>query len=230
MRTTRQSLDYPGFETNEEWNTRLNEQMTRQRIYRRSLSDEEKQRCKEKDTARRKELRGAKRRPLTIKEQKYLDTPLEERLWPVADAGDSFIGYMMDRLKENLIEKNDWKWLYNAKTHQEIMASEFETLVKKYAVVFSQLGVVKGDVVHFFINNFSHAHISLALGGLWTIGAIGSFGNIHKWIKTSEKYGDGSQKYNSELQLQQRQVSDCNNNLLPLYSLFSSLLGIKLSS
>ena len=85
------------------------------------------------------------------------------------------------------------------------MASEFESLVKKYAVVFSQLGVVKGDVVHFFIDNYSHSHISLALGGLRIIGAIGSFGNFHKWIETSEKYPhEKGQKYNSELQLQQR--------------------------
>ena len=51
-----------------------------------------------------------------------------------------------------------------------------------------------------------------------------------KHTQTSETYRNGSQKFNSELQLQQRQVSDCNDNLWSLYLLFSSLLGIKLSS
>ena len=63
------------------------------------------------------------------------------------------------------------------------MASEFEMLAKKYSTIFHQLGVKKGDVVHFFIKDRDHTQLYPALGGLWIIGAIGSFGNFHKWIK-----------------------------------------------
>ena len=110
MRDTRKSLKHPGLETNEEWETRLNEQITRQEKYRNSLSDKEKQRFKEKDTARRRELRAAKTRPMTIREQEHLDPPYDSlymktrHLCPVACTG-SFIEYLMNRLKENLKEK-----------------------------------------------------------------------------------------------------------------------------
>ena len=92
------------------------------------------------------------------------------------------------------------------------MASEFETLAKKYAVIFKDLGIEKGDVVHFFLNVRDHAHIHLALAGLWIIGAVGTFGNLHKWTDTLEKYQEEwakgrREKYKSELQLQQKQVS-----------------------
>ena len=110
LRDTRKSLKHPGLEINEEWETRLDEQMMQQEKYRNSLSDKEKQRFKEKDTARRRELRAAKTRLMTIREQEYLDPPYDSlymktrRLCPVACAG-SFIEYLMNRLKENLKEK-----------------------------------------------------------------------------------------------------------------------------
>ena len=117
------------------------------------------------------------------------------------------------------------------------MASEFENLAKKYAVVFTEHGIVKGDVVHFFLNMQDHAHIYPALGGLWIIGAIGTFGNLHKWIDTLKKYPDEwakgrREKYRSELQLKPRQVSYFSiiftANCLLTFSLihFSSVLSI----
>ena len=145
------------------------------------------------------------------KEKEYLESGRWKRLKPVESAG-SYILYLFDEIKKNISEKNGWIWLYNTKTCEAIMASEFENLAKKYAVVFTQHGIVKGDVVHFFLNMQDHAHIYPALGGLWLIGAIGTFGNLHTWIDTLKKYPDEwakgrREKYRSELQLKPRQVS-----------------------
>ena len=70
---------------------------------------------------------------------------------PLHDAG-SYIKYLLDTLQENIKENGDWKWIYNTKTKETIMASEFQTLAKKYAVAFLKLRLTKGDVVHFFNN------------------------------------------------------------------------------
>ena len=91
------------------------------------------------------------------------------------------------------------------------MASEFESLSKKYAVIFQQLGIGREDVVCFFVDIHKHPHIYPALAGLWILGAIGSLGSFHKWSKTTEIYqsewAKGKEKYKSELELQSEQVS-----------------------
>ena len=132
------------------------------------------------------------------------------RFCPVERAG-SYIQYLLDILHENLEEYGDWTWLVNTITKEKIMASEFEILAKKYAIIFHQLGIAREDVVYFFVDIQKHAHIFPALAGLWILGAVGVFGNVHKWIKTSETYqtewAKGRDKYRSELELEWNQVS-----------------------
>ena len=85
---------------------------------------------------------------------------------------------MCNDVRKNL-KNGDWVWLHNKISDEKIMASQFENLSQKFAVIFKNLGVKYGDVVHFMVGN--HNHTFVALGGLWIIGAIGSFGNSHKW-------------------------------------------------
>ena len=208
-------------ETDEQRKTRLDVQRVRQQKLRESLSEQQQQATKKKETALRKQRRDADKpseKPYTQREKEYVDakcptgywrTTHANRLRPVVFAG-SFIQYLLDILKENLEESGDWKWLYNSITKETIMASEFETLSKKYAVVFQQLGIARGDVVYFFVDIHKHAHIYPALAGLWILGAIGSLGNCHKWTKTSEKYqsewAKGQDKYKSDLELEYKNV------------------------
>ena len=184
------------------------------------LSEDKKATIRVKDNESKKKRRDADRptpRPFTEKEKEYLKPQQyysyqrSRRLLPLHDAG-SYIKYLLDTLQENIKENGDWKWIYNTKTKETIMASEFQTLAKKYAVAFLKLGLTKGDVVHFFIKSHDYAHAYPALAGLWIIGAIGSFGNSHKWTNTHEKYqavfARGKERYTSELELQHRQVCD----------------------
>ena len=57
-----------------------------------------------------------------------------------------------------------------------MMASEFEILSKKFAVIFKSFNLSQGDIVHFIVGN--HNHFYPALGGVWILGAIGSFGDM----------------------------------------------------
>ena len=64
------------------------------------------------------------------------------------------------------------------------MVSDFEVLSKKFAVIFSQLGVAKIDFVHFVASDENFIYV--ALGGLWIFDATGSFGNKYK-VGSNEK-------------------------------------------
>ena len=59
-----------------------------------------------------------------------------------------------------------------------LMMSEFEMLSKKFAVIFGKFGIAKNDIVYF--NVCDENLIPVALGGLWILGAIGSFGTKYK--------------------------------------------------
>ena len=48
-----------------------------------------------------------------------------------------------------------------------------------FAVIFSQLGLTKDDIVHFVVNEENLTYV--ALGGLWIIGALGSLSNKCVW-------------------------------------------------
>ena len=195
----------------------------RERIYRQKhrdgLSEDKKDLIRRKENQSKKMKRDSEKtpkRPYNEKETFYLKPMCFDsiqrrcRLEPVQKAG-SYIQYLLNTIDENIKEKGDWKWMYNTMTKETIMASEFETLAKKYAVVFQQIGLHKGDVVHFFMKCQDHVHTYPAMAGLWIIGAIGTFGNFHKWTNTHETYqtpwARGMERYKSELELQFRQVT-----------------------
>ena len=194
----------------------------REKIYRKKyrdgLSEDIRELIRKKDNQSKKKKREADKppkRPFTDKEKFYLKPePFESlqrqsRLKPVECAG-SYIKYLFITLQENIEQNGDWKWMYNTTTKETIFASEFETMAKKYAIVFRQLGLRKGDIVHFFLKFWDYAHTYPALAGLWIIGAVGSFGNYHNWINTHTTYqtewARGKDRYKSELQLEMKQV------------------------
>ena len=210
-----------GKESNDDWNKRLDLQKERQQKWRDSLEGEEKRKFqdkdalrkkeerenepkdkkelrKEKDNAAKKEKRNVKRaqffKSLTQAELEYQKQERWQRLQPLEKAG-SFIAYLLTKVRANLEENGDWDWIYNTITNNVIKASAFEPLCKKYAIIFTQLGIVKGDVVHFCLNINTQNYVHVALCGLWMIGAIGSFGNFRKWTETSEKYSSKWAKF-----------------------------------
>ena len=65
-----------------------------------------------------------------------------------------------------------------------MMGSQFFALSKKLALTFQNIGLVKGDVVHFVIGN--HNHNIAILGGVWMIGGICSFSDLTTNIKVIE--------------------------------------------
>lgn len=90
----------------------------------------------------------------------------------------SLYKYLVKNVKENLEEDDDIKWIDNKISGEVLMVSDFERLSKKFAVIFSQLGVAKNDVVHFVACDENLIYV--ALGGLWILGATGSIGNKYK--------------------------------------------------
>ena len=94
------------------------------------------------------------------------------------------------------IESNgDWIWLHDKMTNQVMMASEFEILSRKFAVLFKDLGMGSneinrglGDVVHFVVGN--HNYLFPAIGGLWILGGSGSLALSHKHNGTQSHFGD----------------------------------------
>ena len=89
----------------------------------------------------------------------------------------------------------DWKWIQNNISKEFLMASQFEILSKKFAVFFNQIGIGKNDVVHFIVSD--HIYTLPAIGGLWTIGAIGSLTNSYRW---TGRYTEGK-SYITEVEL-----------------------------
>ena len=53
-----------------------------------------------------------------------------------------------DNLLKNL-EKGDWVWFHNLATNEKMMASQFQTLSKKFALIFKNLGIGFDDKVYF---------------------------------------------------------------------------------
>ena len=150
----RKTLDYPGHETNEEWNKRLDKAAAYQKsIYK----------------------PAPPKRPYNAKEEKFYSQRLHEKARDVW-VSKSLYKTFLKSAKQNL-EDGDWKWIDNKTTIEVLNGSEFEILSKKFAVIFSQQGITKNDVVHFAVTNEILTYV--ALGGLWILGAIGSLGNKH---------------------------------------------------
>ena len=122
---------------------------------------------------------GPDKNPYTEKEKRYynrLPWERDKELW-----GSSIYMYLLKSAKENL-EDGDWTWIKDQRTNKGCKASKFEILSKKFALIFSELGISKHDVVHFMTKNEMITYC--ALGGLWILGAIGSLGNKYKWASS----------------------------------------------
>lgn len=110
-----------------------------------------------------------------IKDQLIL-SPVNEAYAPEEIEGGSFYNHVINYVRRNTYEHGDWLWLQNRLTKESIMASEFEKLSKKFAVVFRELGLGKDDTIHLVVGNHNLAYC--ALGGIWILGGIGSCGDI----------------------------------------------------
>ena len=82
---------------------------------------------------------------------------------------------MLKKVQKNIEEEGDWLWLHNRISNEKLMASEFEILSKKFAVIFKSLKLEPGDVVHLIVGN--HNYFYPALGGIWILGGIASLGD-----------------------------------------------------
>lgn len=77
------------------------------------------------------------------------------------------------------MEDGDWIWLEDQVSNKDLLGSDFEKLSKKFAIIFSQLGLKKDGIVHFVINEGILTYV--ALGGLWIPGAIGHLSKKYLW-------------------------------------------------
>ena len=204
----RKTKKYPGYETNEKWNKRLDDQEDRQRKHRGTLTKEQKEITKQKDAFRkekereneneeqickRKERDGAyhkrvykpapPKKPYTSEEEKYYGQKYWERISHLRNYDHSLYNYFL-RVTQKQLQEGDRNWIENKILGEILKGSDVEILSKKFAVIFDQLGIAKKDVVHFVVSDENLIYV--ALFGLWILGGIGSFGNKHFW-RSSEK-------------------------------------------
>jgi len=90
----------------------------------------------------------------------------------------SFYGCFLPSLNASSIEVEDWKWLQNNISNEEIMGSGFRMLSQKYAILFKQIGLSRNDVVHLVVE--SRNYIFGVLGGIWLIGGIISLSDVSR--------------------------------------------------
>ena len=92
-------------------------------------------------------------------------------LWS-GDGGKSFYGSSLPTIKD----VEEWKWLHNKVSKQIMMSSEFMVLSKQYALLLSQYGLSRNDVIHLIAR--SQNHIFGVLGGMRMIGGIIGFTEV----------------------------------------------------
>ena len=71
-------------------------------------------------------------------------------------------------VQESINDGHNWVWIHDKVSKEKVLASEFERLSRKYAVIFKSRGFKSGDVVHLMVDN--HYHNFFALGGVWHLG------------------------------------------------------------
>ena len=80
----------------------------------------------------------------------YLISPIKN--WDPEDIeGGSFYSHLCKRVRQNIKSGKDWLWLHNRLNGEKMMASEFETLSKKFAVVFNKFGLKAGKNCAFVV-------------------------------------------------------------------------------
>ena len=88
---------------------------------------------------------------------------------------NNLYSHLLKKVHNNIEKEGDWLWLHNRISNEKLMASEFEFLSKKFAVIFKSLKLEAGDVVHLIVGN--HNYFYPALGGIWILGGIASLGD-----------------------------------------------------
>jgi len=111
-----------------------------------------------------------------IVKDRLLYSPLQQVWTPEPVEGGSLYNDLCNKVRRNIEEGDDWVWLYNRINGEKMMASEFEILSRKFAVIYNNLGLIAGDTIHLIVGN--HNHTFAALGGIWILGGIGSVGDI----------------------------------------------------
>ncbi len=74
-------------------------------------------------------------------------------------------------------EHGDWVWLHNRLSDHKLMASDYERLAKRFAVIYKdKFGLGEGDVIHLCVGNNNYQFG--AVGGIWILGGVASCGDI----------------------------------------------------
>ena len=73
-----------------------------------------------------------------------LCSPIQQVWTPEALEGGSIYNDLANKVRRNIEEGQDWLWLHNRINGEKMMASEFEVLSKKFAVIYSNLGLSAG--------------------------------------------------------------------------------------
>ena len=165
--------------------TRQDKDVKAQAIKRKSETIEQKQQRKQKDADyhfNNRDLVPSKR-PYNEKERKYYDTHYNERSYDLHNDDKSIYKYFLKVSNEHL-EDGDWIWIENQTINKDLLGSDFEKLSKKFAVIFSQLGLSKDYILHFVVNEEILTYV--ARGGLWIIGALGSLSNKCVWTNAKK--------------------------------------------
>lgn len=89
-------------------------------------------------------------------------------LSPINDAwtsepleGGSLYNDLCNKVRRNIENGNDWLWLHNRITGDKMMASEFESLSKKFAVFYNNLGLVAGTLLSLTGSQKIEHHLSM---------------------------------------------------------------------
>ena len=176
---------------------KLRESETEENKLQRKIKDKEYQRNKrsletlhDKNVRKQKDIEYRYLKRIEEKEEnskKWLDIHGQKNLEPLKKHG-SYFRYLLfgtPRLSfygqslpvfQNLEPSSDWIWLENRTSKEILMASEFQTLSKKYALLLKQFGLSKSDVVHICIGDKNHAFG--ILGGSWTLGCVLSISDV----------------------------------------------------
>ena len=79
-----------------------------------------------------------------IVKDRFICSPIENDWTPEDLEGGSLYNDLKKKVQKNIKDGGDWLWLHDRITGKKMMASEFEVLSKKFAVIFNSLGLGKG--------------------------------------------------------------------------------------
>ena len=82
-----------------------------------------------------------------IVKDRLILSPINDAWTPEPLEGGSLYNDLCNKVRRNIENGDDWLWLHNRINGDKMMASEFESLSKKFAVFYSNLGLVAGTVL-----------------------------------------------------------------------------------